>query len=45
MVSILNEWMRDKDLLKWGCRHIDVKGIEDAKRKLKSQLREGEYIW
>jgi len=45
VVSILNEWMYEEGLLQWGCDHIVVKGIEDAKEKLTRRLRYGDYIW
>jgi hypothetical protein len=45
MVSILDDWTRESELLKWGCEHIDIAGMEDAKRKLTPRLRQGEYIW
>ncbi|MGD0650206.1 MAG: hypothetical protein ABSA97_03540 [Verrucomicrobiia bacterium] len=45
MVSIFDDWVRDKDLLKWGAEHIAVAGMEDAKRKIRRRLRQGDYIW
>lgn len=45
MVSILYDWTKEQDLLKWGCEHIVVTGIEDAKRKLRRLLRDRGYIW
>jgi hypothetical protein len=45
MVSILDDWTRESGLLKWGCEHISVTGVEDAKRKLTPRHRQGQYIW
>ena len=45
MVSILDTWMWDNHFLKWGCNHIHISGIDDAKRKIARRLRRGDYIW